>query len=146
MGARGKPSAASLTVVTAPVDSRPDPWPGLSDAESAYWQNIVSSLPAVWFRPSDLPLLAAYCKAAARHDAEVDSLLTEDSVVSTPTGGVAVNPRLRIVDMSIRQMASLAGKLRLCPSARYDEKKAHTLGKNQSPAARPWEFGKAAKP
>lgn len=140
MGARGKPSSASLSVVVIDEQARPEPWPNLSEPEAAYWRNIVESLPATWFRPSDLPLLAAYCKAAARHDAAVARLETEEPVIeNVRTGGQQPNANFKIIGQSCMLMAQLAVRLRLCPSSRYDEKKAHTLGK-RAPIAKPWQW------
>ena len=144
MGARGKRSAADLAVVTVIGSERPAPWPALTEAEATYWRNVVDSLPADWFRPSDLPQLAAYCKAAAQQDAAHARLADEDAVEMNAAGTRVPNPNFRIIAACTQQMAQLAGKLRLCPSARYDEKKAARAGKD-APAAKPWEFGKAGR-
>jgi hypothetical protein len=34
----------------------------LSDAEAALWRDVTASLPAEWFRPEQLALLAQYCR------------------------------------------------------------------------------------
>jgi phage terminase small subunit len=140
MGARGRTSTAALAVVAVDDQERPAPWPNLAPAEADYWRNIVDSLPPTWFRPSDLPLLAAYCKAAARHDAAVDRLGGEQDIYeNTRTGVQMPNANYRIISQCIAQMAQLAGKLRLCPSARYDEGKAHRQIKH-SPPAKAWQW------
>lgn len=140
MGTRGKTSSAALSVVSVDAQARPEPWPNLSEAEAVYWRNVVASLPADWFRPSDLPLLAAYCKVAARHDAAVARLENEEPVIeNVRTGGQQPNANFRIIQQCVMQMAQLATKLRLCPSARYDRQKANTAIK-RSPSAKPWKW------
>jgi phage terminase small subunit len=120
--------------------ARPEPWANLSPAEADYWRNIVDSLPPTWFRPSDFPLLAAYCKAAARHDAAIARLDDEEPTYSNPrTGASALNPNFRVISMCIAQMAQLAGKLRLCPSARYDPQKGERQVR-KSPPAKAWQW------
>jgi P27 family predicted phage terminase small subunit len=141
MGARGRKSQADLAVVAVDKAQRPEPWPTLSTLEAEHWRGIVKSLPADWFRPADLPLLAAYCKAAAQLDDAYARLATEPAIETNAAGTRVPNPNYRIVDATSSQLARLATKLRLCPSSRYDKQKAATLVKQTPNAARPWNFG-----
>ena len=64
---RGRKSRASLALVPEVAGrierlERPPPPAGLSDAEAAVWRDVTASLPAEWFRPEQLPLLAQYCR------------------------------------------------------------------------------------
>lgn len=79
--------------------------------------DIVNSLAADHFRPSDAPLLARYCQTIVACNSAADS--TEFAMLA-------------------RLQASLAVKLRLCPSTRGHHR---TTARQEQPGARrkPWE-------
>ena len=64
MGARGRKSAASLSVVT-PFLQRPRPPAELTKEQAKEWRVIVNRLPPDWFQPEVFPLLVAYCRHVA---------------------------------------------------------------------------------
>lgn len=131
-------SAASLGVVRL-SSARIQPPAGFKPEYLAEWREIVDSLPADYFRPGDIPLLAAFCAASARHK-QADALLDQHGLVTANDRGTLVaNPAATILQLQASTMANLAVKLRLCPSARYSEKMANTKAGERSKGARPWE-------
>ena len=131
----GRKSAASLESVKPPAaNSRPEPPGELSEREAEIWREIVLSLPADWFRPSDFPLLAAYCQAAAQNEQATKELKTSSLILTK--GAVSYrNPLIAIQQAAALRMGALASKMRLCQSARYDKNKAVTATAGANPAA-----------
>jgi P27 family predicted phage terminase small subunit len=135
---RGPKSAADLSVV-AVTGARVLPPDHLTDAQSAIWRDIVDSLPADWFRPADVPLLAAYCCADAFYRQAVAEMQSGGLVKTDDKGREYVNPAHQILTSQASAMAQMAVKLRLCPSARYTEKTAATKTNRSAPGHKPWE-------
>src|SRR4051812_40805502 len=63
---RGRKSAESLAIIEAPAPiatvTRQQPPHDLSDEECEVWVSVVNDVPADWFSPSTVPLLAQYCR------------------------------------------------------------------------------------
>jgi phage terminase small subunit len=132
MTPRGRKSSAVLQLAAnAPLRRRPKPPAGLSEAASSAWKGIVSSLPADFFRPGDLPLLQAFCVAVDRKN-RIDALLDQDLIM-----GDKPHPGLKLSRDEAGLMASLAVKLRLCQSARTRPESAGLKNANAGP--RPWD-------
>lgn len=135
---RGRKSAEDQLAVVPISGARMDPPAHLSDAEASEWREIVNSLPAAYFRPSDVPLLAAYCTASAiykqaRHHVDEKGLVLIDE-----RGRMTANPASQILTNQASSMAQLAVKLRLCPSARYTPKSAATKTASSGTGKKPW--------
>lgn len=115
------------TKLSAPKD--------LSPAALRIWESIVSSTAPEHFRASDVPLLKTYCEASALADRASATLAEEGPI----TDG-KVSPWLKVSESSARSQATLAVRLRLCPSSRLDAKTA-AREKNgyQMPGLPPWE-------
>lgn len=129
---RGRASAASqLSLVAASSARLPAP-DDLSDEAKAFWERIVASLPADYFRPSDVPLLHAYV-TASELKAEADKAVKRNGII---IGGKA-NPAVKIALLQGAQLASLAVKLRLCPSTRMRAVSAKLREAHSN--RRPWE-------
>ncbi len=137
MAKTGKRSAASLTVVPGFSDARIGPPDHLDDAERDIWHSIVDSLPADYFRPGDIPLLSAYCSAAVFYENARADIKERGLSVTDDRGREYVNPAHQILTSQASSMAQMAGKLRLCPSARYSERKAGAV--ETKTGGRPWE-------
>ena len=137
MGARGKKSSVELGVVSWLSGARLSVPAHLDEAEAAEWRGIVNSLPADYFRPGDVPLLAEFCIASAMSKWCNATLKAEGAVISDDRRTWA-HPAVSIQQMQRSAMAQLAVKLRLCPSARYTEKSAATKTASAG-AQRPWE-------
>lgn len=122
-------------------DARIAPPEHLTPEQAGEWRAIVDSLAADFFRPGDVPLLAAYCIAAsfykrAAADIEARGMSLEDS-----RGREYVNPSHQLLTSQAASMAQMAQKLRLCPSARVQGKAAAKAVGDGALPKRPWEFG-----
>jgi P27 family predicted phage terminase small subunit len=126
---------------TFPTDARPSPPDWLSPAQAREWRDIVNSLAADYFRPSDAPMLAAYCCAAAAHKAAAAELEIGGLILDGQKGYRFPNPAAAIMSQQSSTMSQLATKLRLCPSARIA--KGEKAPKGQI-GQRPWIEPKVA--
>ena len=107
-------------------------------AEAASWTEIVNAQPADWFQPGDMPLLEAYCRTIVHHrrlSAEMDQQhdgAGAPFIVMSTHGRPTSNPMYAIQTMLVRQMATLAVKLRLSQSTRVNAHVAGTRGRAQA--------------
>lgn len=111
----------------------------LTEEHRAEWTAIVDSLPADYFRPGDVPLLAAYCIAATFYKRAAADMEARGLHLCDDKGREYVNPAHQVLTSQASAMAQMAVKLRLCPSARYSEKTAATKTGAGSKPSRPWE-------
>jgi P27 family predicted phage terminase small subunit len=141
MGDRGRTSAEEdRTSALAPAISGPlAPPDDLDELERVQWLAIVNSLPADFFNPSDVSLLAAYCVARAIYVRASRELKAGTLTVPDDKGRPHANPLAAIMTSQASSMAQLAGKLRLCPSSRYSDKSAATKTESGGSGRRPWE-------
>lgn len=127
-------SAASLT--TPRVDGRPSPLVAPSDLPAAaakVWRGLTASTPPDHFRASDVPVLRTYCVTAAML-AEAEAELAKGAVVDGK-----VSPWVNVHERLSRTLATLALRLRLCPSARQDPK---TTGRQKAPSVPGVDFSR----
>lgn len=110
-----------------------------SEREKTLWAGIVDVQPLDWFKAGDLPLLVAYVRAIAQHERVSLKAVDAELIVSGAHGGEQVNPIFRLQDTLARQMATLAGKLRLSQSAKWTEQKAATKDGGAGAAKKPWQ-------
>ncbi|MEO6711152.1 MAG: P27 family phage terminase small subunit, partial [Planctomycetota bacterium] len=96
------------------------------------------SLPSDWFRPADIPLLAAYCAASDLYKQALLMIQAEGIVIGDGDRRKS-HPAANILVTQANSMATMAMKLRLCPSARYSEKAANTKASATAGSNRPWE-------
>ena len=130
---RGRKSAASLQSVALMPLRRPPAAPAnLCESAVTLWDGIALSLPYDFFRPADIPLLAAYCTAASRKD-WLDKQIEHDGIIIQG----APHPGLRMSRDEANLMATLAVKLRLCPSSRTRPESASL--KTAHSGTRPWD-------
>ena len=146
MGARGRKSAIekALSLVDVNPAARPAPPAGMNAVQSGTWRAIVASLPADWIRPSDVPMLAAYCAASETHGLATTALETAAMVLVADNGREYANPLIGIQASAANRMSTLAMKLRLCPSTRYRADMASTKAATVGAVAKPWEAKKTA--
>lgn len=135
----GRKSTAALSVVTPLSTHRIAPPEHLTHAQAKQWREIVDSLPADYLRPGDVPLLSAYCCASSYHQQAHALLEAEGMVLTNERGNAQVHPAVAILTAQAANLASLATKLRLCPSSRYDKHKAANMQRGAGLGARPWE-------
>jgi P27 family predicted phage terminase small subunit len=138
---RGRRSVGDLLNVAPVTGQRLVPPSHLTPDQEQEWRAIVDSLPADYFRPGDVPLLAAYCVASTFYKRAASEMETRGLIMTDDKGREYVNPAHQILTSQASSMAQLAIKLRLCPSARYSEKAAATKAGDAAKPSRPWETG-----
>lgn len=138
---RGRRSVGDLLTVVPVSGQRLAAPTSLTAEQAEEWAAIVDSLPADYFRPGDVPLLAAYCVAASLYKRAAADLEARGLTLTDDKGRELVNPVHQILTSQASAMAQMAIKLRLCPSARYSEKQAATKTGDSAKPARPWETG-----
>ena len=132
---RGRKSVASLSIVGITTVRKAVPAPGeLRPSAKKLWDAIINSLAPDFFRPGDLPLLQAYCVAADRKD-KIDAHVLADGIIVAGEP----HPGLKLSHAEAGVMATLAGKLRLCPSSRTRPESASLREPHTS--TRPWDDG-----
>jgi len=136
MGARGRPSAAELSVVafrTLPEVRPPAPPVELTGDQAEIWTSIVEAMPPTWFPRQTHPLLAAYCRhtVAARKIAS----LIEVEERSAATDPATYDRLLKMQEREGRALTSLASKMRLNQASLHDRRKAP----KPPSGPRPWE-------
>ena len=120
---------------------RLEPPSDMADAPARAWREIVSSLPAGYFRPSDEPMLRAYVEADQFRAQAYEALRDEGMFLWSPKGTRYAHPAHSMMLQQASCMAQLATKLRLCPSARIAKGEKAPKGVN---GKRPWEQSDAA--
>lgn len=141
MGTRGRNSVASLAIASSPTVriERPIAPKVLTEEQAEIWLTLVNEMPAEWFSAEHAPLLAAYCKAVTRHQVVAAQLDVFDPEWLKDQDGLQRYDRLtRVEDLHVKQIASLATKLRLTQQSRYTPQAAATATKRGS--SKPWEF------
>jgi phage terminase small subunit len=115
-------TTADLSVVR--VDGRPNrllPPPDLGANARRLWVELVGANAPEHFKPSDRPLLQQYCETIAMAERAAQEMqATGGPVLADGTLSAWFSVRERCV----RQMAVLANRLRLTPSARGGAKEA----------------------
>ena len=112
---RGKKLVGVDTTLTRPKVSPPKE---LSSAAKKYWNRIVSSVPNEQFTNSDFAILAAYCHNYALLIKAQDMLEVEGEVLKDSNDKAYKNPWFVILQEVSGKIATIATKIRLCPSAR----------------------------
>lgn len=134
MGNRGRVSSAELSVV-APIDRVPRQKAphDLNDEEVEVWAAVVNAEPADWFSPSNVPLVAQYCRhvVQARRIAELIEKATSDPELTVKD----YDRLLAMQDRESRAIATLAQKLRISPHSQTN----HRGNKIAKAVKKPWE-------
>jgi hypothetical protein len=141
MAARGRPSAASLAVVTALPGQRPEPPPELTDEQAEVWRAVVATKPADWFTADTHPLLTNYCRhtvTAAMVSAMIEALPAGDV---TDEGVKKFNTLLQMRERESRAVAALARTMRVAQQSRYNALSANTAAEKVGGSRKPWEYG-----
>ena len=134
---RGRKSFGDLTVVSI-SDERIEAPVSLTPEQKSEWDAIVTSLPANYFRPGDVPLLAAFCIASVFHKRAATDIETRGVTLMDDRGREFINPSHQLLTSQASVMAQLAVKLRLCPSARMSGKASQAKTGETAQAKRPW--------
>jgi P27 family predicted phage terminase small subunit len=117
----GNPSRRRLDEVEEPVTRGPlgSPPDDLDPAARQVWIELEKVMPIAVLASCDLPMVAAYCTAVARHrEAVVRLRETGGSVIEGDGGGLVTNPWSRIVDRQAVLIMRFGAELALTPTAR----------------------------
>jgi phage terminase small subunit len=137
MGDRGRTPAAAMSVAANNVNAlpaRPEPPADLTEIQQAEWRRVVANMPADWFRPETLTLLAEYCKhceTAAHLERVMRRKLSE---------GIEVDLKeLKTLQSMCKEesaiITALMRSMRLTQQSTFDkERKKDKLG------SRPWQI------
>lgn len=101
----------------------------------------MDSLPADYFRPSDAQVLRAYVEADYYRMMAAEELERDGLFLVSPKGTKYAHPAHSMMLQQASCMASLATKLRLCPSARIAKGEKSPKGQV---GQRPWGEPKVA--
>ncbi len=131
---RGRKSAASLAVLTRPLEivERPRAPHDLTDEETEVRAAVTGSEAADWFTPATVPLLAQYCRhvVRARHVAEWIEAATSSKDLS-------IEDYDRLLKMQAREsaaLAQLATKMRISQQSTTNHR-----GNKKQASWKPWE-------
>lgn len=105
---------------------KPSPPKTLTPAAKKFWKEIALTLPEGHLRPADMPLFRQYLESLADLESgrnawrEIGSPWT----ITHPNGTQGGHPMLAAIQRQAATVTALAGKLRLCPSARISPRQA----------------------
>jgi hypothetical protein len=113
MGARGKKSTASMSVVQPggiTAIRRPQPQSGLTDEQSDIWRNVVNRLPADWFPAETHDMLSQYCRhvVSSRRVADLIEMLLNQKEFAAED----YDRLLKMQEREGRAMSALATRMR----------------------------------
>jgi len=119
--ARKRAAKKPTTQKIRPVHfSAPDYFPGRA---VEIWSEIVGTLPSQHFYESDLPILREYVMAIYTIE-RLREKWDGEPTMEKRNQEIVVNPTLNAILRCQNTAAALAGKLRVCPSARLSKEKA----------------------
>jgi hypothetical protein len=140
--ARGRKSAAALSVVAGTIDGRPQAPSDLTEFQRDVWQRTVASEAATFFKTAALQaILKQYCRHVETADVltrQIDKFQPE--WLSDSEGLATYGELLKLRERETRAVATLATKLRLTNQARYVPQAAATAAKSASAPKKPWEI------
>jgi len=132
MGARGRNSAAELSVVSTISQRRPKPPADLTPEQAEEWRAVVSRLDPGWFPRETHGILAQYCVHVAERK-DIDLMISE--MKGNPDFDLKeYDQLLKMREREGRAASSLATRMRLTQQATYDPKK-----KKAGQAKKAWE-------
>ncbi len=141
MAKRGRVSAKALEVLRENPTSaaviervqRPDAPYDLTDAQAAVWHRIAADLPADWFSPKTIDLLAQNC----RHVVEASRIasLIEQEMRQKKLDLGRYNQLLKMQERESRAITTLMTKMRTTHQSLYDKK----LKLDAQKVNKPWE-------
>jgi len=137
----GRQSLADFSVVRALPGDRPEPPDCLNDEQKVLWRSVTATKPPEWFTDETLPLLRAYCEADLVHRQVSDRLKRFDTTLLADPEMLGLYATLsRLQTAQAGSMSSLAVKMRLSQSSRYDAlKAARSHNRTSQTARKPWE-------
>lgn len=140
MAARGRKSAASLSVVSNKIDGRPEAPDDLTFFQKRVWEKTVENESASFFNTEALQqILKEYC----RHVESADKLAKAVEMAEMPGSDVTLkdyDTLLKMRDRETKAIGDKATKLRLTNQSRYTPQAASTASKGSS-GSKPWQTG-----
>jgi len=132
VGGRVSPEAraAENALLAMPTD-RPKPPKTLTSGQAKLWTKIVEAMPANWFRAEMLEILEGYCVQVERYRTLAAQLNALQEAGNVDERYYAL---LRKEGLALRNMVSLATKLRLTPRSIYDKTKKRPVA-----LRKPWD-------
>lgn len=137
MAARGRQSAASLSIATVSMVQRMEAPSELTAREKPVWRTIVDTKPADWFTPGDAPLLVDYCRHICRQRDIAKALKQYPDVPTEEKDFNRYRALIQDSDRLSKTMKTIAVALRLTQQSRYTPGAAATATKKQQ--RKPWE-------
>jgi len=120
---RGRKSAAQKAAETL-RGAKYHPAPKtLTERAAEIWTHVVQALPESHFYPSDFPVLEEYCETKALIERMRKAWDGNPTVIKN-NGDEVVSPTLTAINRNQQCLQALAGKLKICPSARVSSHKA----------------------
>jgi phage terminase small subunit len=118
----GRRNRAAFALVDGMADHlRPDPPDFLSDEEAAEWIPIVARMPPQWFTAELWPLLSAYCQHIVLAKEIMEQIRAIKLDADAEIKVIKANAMLRaMLVREHRVMITLATKMRLTPTSKYE--------------------------
>lgn len=141
MAARGRKSAAALSVVAGTIDGRPQPPDDLTPFQRDVWQRTTASEAATFFRTAALQaLLKEYCRHVEASD-NLAKMINGYSLADLADDANLAKYEwlLKTRDRETKALSDKATKLRLTNQSRYTPQAAATASKTSSAPRKPWE-------
>ena len=137
MRKRGRKSSAELSIAAVSAETRrPSPPAELTERQAEIWQDIVNTQPGGWFRPSEEPLLVAFCRhvvSANWISKQIDTFHCENGELET------LDRLLRMHERETRALSSLATRMRFTQQARMHPRTAGRAETSPNGGRKLWE-------
>lgn len=136
MAQRGKKSAAALSVVPAPTETRPEPPAELTDEQAEVWRSVVATKDPNWFSDDTHKLLVSYCKhasIAAALDREIDEF--DPQWLRDAEGLDRYKTLTDMREKHTRALTALSRSMRLTHQSQYRPESSSS----KTPKRKPWE-------
>lgn len=140
MAARGRQSAAALSVVIGSIDGRPRPPSDLTKFQREVWERTVANEAATFFNTAALQqMLKEYCRHCESADKLAKMIEQVEGIQSFDEETIkAYDKLLGMRDRETKAIGDKATKLRLTNQARYTPQAASTASKKTA-ERKPWQ-------
>ncbi len=143
MAKRGRKTGGDLSTVVIDIGRQgmpPPPPSELTDAQSDIWRDVVSSLPAIWFKRAAYPILIAYCRHACRARLLELQIAQFEIEWAKVAGGIErLDKLLALSERETRAMLACARALRLTPHQQMHPRTAGRAIDGLPVHSAPWE-------
>jgi hypothetical protein len=138
---RGRKSSESSTlIIEAGERMPPSPPAELTDAQSAIWRDVISSLPGAWLTRAAHPILVAFCRHVCRaRFLELQIAQFEPEWTRVDGGLERLDRLLAVAERETRAITACARALRLTPQALMHPRSASRAIDNLPSGPQPWD-------